>query len=108
MKTYIARDLFKSLFIAACLTLAGATAFGQGPARATVVNKCTGEVKTKVFNKTPETPRFVGSTNYVRPNRNPNAVWRQGRRVSLLAWNPFKARTPRSWVVGGKRGKRNR
>lgn len=107
MKTYIFRDLCRSFALALLLTC-GVAACAQGPARATVVNKCTGEVKTKVFNKTPETPRFVGSTNYVRPNRNPNAVWRQGRRVSLLAWNPFKARTPRAWVVGGKRGKRNR
>lgn len=107
MKTYILRDLCRSFALALVLT-AGLAACAQGPARGTVVNKCTGEVKTKVFYKAPATPHIVGTTSYVRPNRNPNAVWRQGRRVNLLQWNPFKPRTPRAWIVGGKRGKRNR
>lgn len=107
MKTYILRDLVRSFALALLLTC-GVAACAQGPARATVVNKCSGEVKTKVFTKAVKTPHIVGTTNYVRPNRNPNAVWRQGRRVSLLSWSSFKPRTPRAWVVGGKRGRRNR
>lgn len=107
MKTYIFRDLCRSFALALVLTC-GFAACAQGPATRSVVNVCSGEVKTKVDYKVVKTARLLGNTNHTRPNTNPNAVWRQGRRVSLLAWSPFKARTPRAWLVGGKRGKRNR
>ena len=99
MKTYIARDLFKSLFIAACLTLAGATAFGQGPARTTTTNRCSGEVKTQVLRNIVATPRFVGTCDYVRPSRKRNRSRVGNRRVSLFDWSSKGKRVPRAWIA---------
>lgn len=93
MKTYIARDLFKSLFIACVLTLAGATAFGQGPSRTTTSNRCSGEVKITVVRKTPKTPRFVGSANYVRPGG--RAAWI----LPFNRWSNKRKRVARKFLV---------
>jgi len=92
MKTYIARDLFRSLFIACVLTLAGATAFGQGPTR-TDVKLCSFENKTTVVRSTPKTPRFVGSANYVRPGG--RAAWI----LPFNRWSNKRKRVNRKLIV---------
>ena len=98
MKTYIARDLFRSLFIAAALTFVGASAFGQGPTRALVVT-CSGEVKTEVLRSLVATPRFVGTCDYVRPARKRNKSRVGNRRCSLFDWSSTGRRVPRAWIA---------
>ena len=98
MNTYIARDLFRSLFIAAVLTFVGANAFGQGPTRALVVT-CSGEVKTEVLRNIVATPRFVGTCDYVRPARKRNRSRIGNRKVSLFDWSSKGKRVPRAWIA---------
>ena len=89
----LSERFLKRLVCALCILAFAATAFGQGPSRTTTSNRCSGEVKISVVRKTPKTPRFVGSANYVRPGG--RAAWI----LPFNRWSNKRKRVSRKFIV---------
>jgi hypothetical protein len=99
MKTFIFRDLMRSLVAAVILTMAMSTAFGQ-EYRSGTGKACKGTVRAKTTYTVPPTgtARPVVTDNYLRPNTNKGKV-AFNRFSKLFKWNPNRRRTHRKYIV---------